>query len=195
MPATREKLATEALRLFGQQGYAETSVGQIEAAAGLSARAGGFYRHFKSKQDVLLKAMDGLVEDLIAELRVEEVVSLGSIRAELLVIARALIRAAEDQRPLRMLLQREGHKMPALKKAARKANARLATMDVLPWVKSAMARSGRKAKDPQAIAMIIFGPVVTFFIAQDRGDTAFGISDAETFLQPWADHWAEWFDH
>jgi AcrR family transcriptional regulator len=189
----REKLASAALKLFAERGYAETTVGQIEAAAGLSARAGGFYRHFMSKEDVLLKAMDGLVESLIAELRVEEIVTLGSIRAELLVIARALIRAAEEQRPLRLLLQREGYKLPALRKAARKANAKLAAMDVLPWVKGALARSGRKVKDPRAAAMIIFGPIVTFFIAQDRDDAAFGISEAEAFLQPWADHWAEWF--
>ncbi len=194
MPAsTRDKLATEALRLFGDQGYAETSVGQIEAAAGLSARAGGFYRHFKSKEDVLLKAMAGLVDGLIAELRVEEIASLGSIRAELLVIARALIRAAEEQRPLRLLLQREGHKLPALRKAARKANAKLAAMDVLPWVDSALKRSGRSKENASATAMIIFAPVLVYFIAQDRGDAAFGITDAETFLPTWADHWAAWF--
>jgi len=194
MPAARrEIIAEQALRLFAEQGYAETSVGQIEAAAGLSARAGGFYRHFRSKEDVLLKAMGGLVDGLIAELRVEEIVSLNSIRAELLVIARVLIRAAEAQRPLRLLLQREGHKLPALRRAARKANAKLAAMDVLPWVESALARSGHKTENSRAIAMIVFAPVVVYFIGQDRDDPAFGISDAETFLKPWADHWAAWF--
>src|SRR6516164_1467195 len=92
----RDKLANAALSLFAKRGYAETTVGEIEAAAGLSARAGGFYRHFESKEDVLLKAMEGLVEGLVAELRVGEITSLGSIRAELLVIARTLIRAAEE---------------------------------------------------------------------------------------------------
>jgi AcrR family transcriptional regulator len=189
----RDKLANAALSLFAKRGYAETTVGEIEAAAGLSARAGGFYRHFESKEDVLLKAMEGLVEGLVAELRVGEITSLGSIRAELLVIARTLIRAAEEQRPLRLLLQREGPRLPALRKAARKANAKLASTDVLPWVKSALARSGRKSKDPQATAMIIFAPVIVYFIGRDRGDAAFGIGNAEAFLQPWADHWAEWF--
>jgi AcrR family transcriptional regulator len=191
--STRERIIDEAVRLIAAQGYAETTVGQIEAAAGLSARAGGFYRHFRSKEDVLLKALDHLADGLIAELRVEEIASLGSIRAELLVIAHALIRAAESQRPLRLLLQREAPKLPALRKAAETANARLAQMDVVPWVKSALERSDRKTKHARAVALMIFAPVVVFFIARDRNDAAFGISREEDFLPRWADHWANWF--
>ena len=50
---TRERIVAESLRLFAERGYAATSVAEIEAASGLSPGAGGLYRHFRSKEEVL----------------------------------------------------------------------------------------------------------------------------------------------
>jgi AcrR family transcriptional regulator len=191
---TREKIIAQAVRLICQRGYGETTVGDIESAAGLSPRAGGFYRHFKSKEDALIAALAKLEAEIGAELRVVDVVSLQSIRAELLVIARALIRHAAIHRPLRVLFQREGHKLPALRRAARGANARLAAMDVVPWVESALVRSGRGTDTARELALIVFGPVLAYFQGIDRGDPHFAVGDADDFLTLWADHWAAWFE-
>jgi len=49
---------TAAMDLFGRQGYHATTIAQIEAAAGLSAGAGGLYRHFKSKRAVLEEGLN-----------------------------------------------------------------------------------------------------------------------------------------
>ncbi|MFE1592645.1 TetR/AcrR family transcriptional regulator [Nocardia sp. NPDC058705] len=54
---------TEALRLFGEQGFAKTSVAQIERAAGLSGGSGALYRHFKSKDELLVQAVDARLAD------------------------------------------------------------------------------------------------------------------------------------
>lgn len=48
--STKERLVTEAMRLFGEQGYKATSVAQIEKAAGLTPGSGGLYHHFKSRK-------------------------------------------------------------------------------------------------------------------------------------------------
>src|SRR5258705_8311772 len=56
--STRERIIDESLRLFAERGYAATSVAEIEAAAGLSPGAGGLYRHFKSKYEVLAAVMN-----------------------------------------------------------------------------------------------------------------------------------------
>ncbi len=61
--STRERILTEALRLFGEQGFAGTSVAQIEQAAGLSPGSGALYRHFKSKDELLVKAVEARVLD------------------------------------------------------------------------------------------------------------------------------------
>ena len=48
--STRDALLTEDMRLFGEKGYAATSVAQIEQAAGLSPGSGSLYNHFRSKE-------------------------------------------------------------------------------------------------------------------------------------------------
>lgn len=55
--STRDRIVGESLRLFAERGYAATSVAEIEAAAGLSPGAGGLYRHFRSKYEVLATAV------------------------------------------------------------------------------------------------------------------------------------------
>ena len=50
-PDTRERLERAALDLFAEQGFAETTVPQITARAGLTTRT--FFRHFADKREVL----------------------------------------------------------------------------------------------------------------------------------------------
>jgi AcrR family transcriptional regulator len=48
---TRQRLEREALRLFAQQGYRDTSIGQIVDAAGTTRTT--FYDHFRGKSDLI----------------------------------------------------------------------------------------------------------------------------------------------
>ncbi len=61
--SSRDRILAEALRLFGEHGYAGTSIAQIEKAAGLSPGSGALYRHFKSKDELLVKALEARVLD------------------------------------------------------------------------------------------------------------------------------------
>lgn len=54
---TRERLVRSSVRLFARKGYAGTSVAEIEGAVGLRAGSGGLYRHFPSKEALLLAAV------------------------------------------------------------------------------------------------------------------------------------------
>lgn len=62
-PGARERLEQAALELFGEQGFAETTVPQITARAGLTTRT--FFRHFADKREVLFAGEDD-VPQLIA---------------------------------------------------------------------------------------------------------------------------------
>src|SRR5688500_11763701 len=85
---TRERIVTEAIRLFAANGFRGTTVGDIEAAAGLAPRAGGLYRHFRSKDEVLSAAIDRHVHEM-EQIRVRlDVMPLGALRAELMLAAR-----------------------------------------------------------------------------------------------------------
>jgi AcrR family transcriptional regulator len=53
---TRQRLLTEAQRLFRQRGYAATSLEQIAEAAEVTK--GAIYGHFASKEDLMLSALE-----------------------------------------------------------------------------------------------------------------------------------------
>ena len=67
-PGARERLERAALELFFDLGFAETTVPQIAARAGLTTRT--FFRHFADKREVLFayeEHLPALVEKLMAE--------------------------------------------------------------------------------------------------------------------------------
>ena len=53
---TRERLISEAQRLFRERGYTATSLEQIAEAADVTK--GAIYGHFSSKEDLLLSAIE-----------------------------------------------------------------------------------------------------------------------------------------
>jgi AcrR family transcriptional regulator len=64
--ATRDRIRTSALRLFGEQGYDATTVEQIAAGAGVSHMT--FFRYFPAKEDVVLSdSYDPLIGRLLAQ--------------------------------------------------------------------------------------------------------------------------------
>lgn len=95
---TRERLVTEAMRLFSARGFEATSVSQIEAAAGLSAGSGALYRHFKSK-DALLDA--GINRQLDRRRAMHDIralfAGLGDLRAELTALGRYLLTVIDQE--------------------------------------------------------------------------------------------------
>ena len=72
---TRESIQREAMRLFGQQGYDETTVEQIAAAVEISPST--FFNYFPSKEDVVLyDAYDPILASLLAERPADEPLSI-----------------------------------------------------------------------------------------------------------------------
>jgi AcrR family transcriptional regulator len=54
---TRDRLLEAALGIFAKQGYAGTTVSELERAVGLTPGSGALYRHFDSKEALLLAAV------------------------------------------------------------------------------------------------------------------------------------------
>ena len=95
---TRERLVTEAMRLFSAKGFEATSVSQIEAAAGLAAGSGALYRHFKSKDALLDAGIDRQLDRRRAMRDIRALFAgLRDLRAELIVLGRYLLSVIDEE--------------------------------------------------------------------------------------------------
>ncbi len=61
---TRQRILDAATAFFAEKGYVATSITDIEAAVGLTPGSGGLYRHFASKDSLLLEIVSGYKERL-----------------------------------------------------------------------------------------------------------------------------------
>jgi AcrR family transcriptional regulator len=95
---TRERLLTEAMRLFSDKGFEATSVSQIEAAAGLAAGSGALYRHFKSKDALLDAGIDRQLDRRAAMHDIRALFAgLGDLHTELTVLGRYLLTVIDQE--------------------------------------------------------------------------------------------------
>ncbi|MDH6197299.1 AcrR family transcriptional regulator [Mycobacterium frederiksbergense] len=98
---TRERLVTEAMKLFSERGFEATSVSQIEAAAGLSAGSGALYRHFKSKDALLAAGIDRQLDRRSAMQDIRTLFAgLGDLHSELTVLGRYLLTVIDQESEL-----------------------------------------------------------------------------------------------
>jgi AcrR family transcriptional regulator len=66
-PNTRERILAAALDLFLERGFDGTTISDIERAVGLAAGTGSFYRHFRSKDDVFVAAVQRSATEYIEQ--------------------------------------------------------------------------------------------------------------------------------
>lgn len=98
---TRERLVTEAMRLFSTKGFEATSVSQIEAAAGLAAGSGALYHHFKSKEALLNAGIDRQLDRRRAMRDIRALFAgLGDLRAELTALGRYVLTVIDEETEL-----------------------------------------------------------------------------------------------
>jgi AcrR family transcriptional regulator len=109
MPAapTRDRLVTEAMRLFGEQGYQATSITQIEAAAGLTPGSGALYHHFKSKEALLEAGIDRQLDRRQAMHDIRTLFAgLGDLRIELTMLGRYVLTVLDEETQLLQIAAR-----------------------------------------------------------------------------------------
>ena len=101
--ATRRALIDSAVQLFGDQGYAATSVQEITDAAGVTK--GAFYHHFEHKEDLLRLIHDDFIDYYLSVM--EDVLARYEDPAEqLLELIKAFVPIVEAYQPsLRVFLQ------------------------------------------------------------------------------------------
>jgi AcrR family transcriptional regulator len=96
--STKERLVTEGMRLFSQQGYRATSINQIEKAAGLVPGCGALYNHFKSKEALLSAGIDRHLDRRRAMHDISALFAgQGDLRTELTLLCRYLMSVLDQE--------------------------------------------------------------------------------------------------
>lgn len=161
-PSTRERIVTEAVRLFAERGYRATTVGDIEAAAGLSPRRGSLYKHFKSKEDLLGAGLERHRQRMEAMETVVDLMPLGDMHAEFVLLVRWGLRELGRDRDLIRLVQKEGDHFPEL----RRYRDQLATFvfgGTAQWMRRYLEGTDI---DVEATAAVVVGAVVHYRVEE-----------------------------
>jgi AcrR family transcriptional regulator len=177
---TRQRVLTEAMRLFGEQGYSATTVAQIESAAGLKSGSGGLYRHFASKKALL---EEGLREQLASKRELMEFVedpghvSQLPLRERLLAMARAGLTRLQAERDLNRIMLRDLRFYPEL--------AELVRAEEIDGIQKGLSRWLERQIDPapdldwDALSAVLMNGVSHYWVLRDAlGSHPSGIGES-----------------
>src|SRR3954454_10601379 len=153
---TKQRLLAESGPLFAEKGFRETTVGEIEAAAGLEPRRGALYRHFASKEALLEAALEQHLQGVADAGAAVEELPVGDVRAEALMMGRWLLAELDRERAIVRILEQDGDRLPELRDSFRRnlvdASYRAAADLSRRWL-----RNAPDTIDMEALSVILLG--------------------------------------
>ncbi|MBA3807905.1 MAG: TetR/AcrR family transcriptional regulator [Solirubrobacterales bacterium] len=181
---TRERIIDEAMHLFSEHGYAATSVAKIEAAAGLTAGAGGLYHHFTTKEAVLAAGIERQLSRLDALREIRRVLMpLGDRKAELTLIARYILAELDSESELLRILASEARNRPQMLSTAVDQLVNSTFEGFATWI-GELADGQIPSEAARAIAVLGLGSLLSSRLLRDVLGAPFPVED-ETLLSTW----------
>ena len=189
-PSTRERIVSEALVLFAKRGFRGATVGDIEAAAGLSPRAGGLYKHFRSKEELLAAGIERHVREIEAVRPLLDLMPLGDLRAELTLVARWALQELGAEQPLMRVVQKDGDQFPELVAEVRERIVERGHREAANVMGRMFAEAGLSGAEADALAAVALGSLVNYRIEETMFGVPPGGVDEERFIEAWVDLWS-----
>jgi AcrR family transcriptional regulator len=183
-----DRILAAARSCFAAKGFAGTTIADIETAAGYSPRAGGMYRHFKSKKAILEAVIDAELASNRAMLEPGETETGSSPVTPPEVLERVVRRGLaqlDRQADLMRIVFRDLDQFPDLLARFRAGLTNETYRDFADRLALAHLAGRIPALDFEAVAVLAIGPVVDFKIKQHMlGFTPLDLSE-ERFVQAW----------
>jgi len=167
---TRERLLDTALAQFAARGSEAVAVTDLEQGAGLSPGSGSFYRHFRSKEDVLAAVVDREVERAVARRSTAPDTGLDARYAWSLD-------NLDGMRALIALLVREGGRLPHLDRVQTLLAEEGAHLDA-DDLRARMARGEIPSRDADAVASVVLFALVGHHLAEQFFGATVGVDRA-----------------
>lgn len=185
--STRQRIIDAAIELFGERGYKGSAISVIEARAGLSPGAGGLYRHFTSKQELLEAALEPVLESVAFLDQARSLLPLGDLRSELTVLARGGLAGIAASRPLLRIIERDPNVIPELRERARvEVIERGYTLAAALIIDLSIAHDLPVPRNPDGLARMAIGTLTNLLREAEiyGSDTA---SLSESLIEAWVD--------
>jgi AcrR family transcriptional regulator len=187
---TRERILGSAMRLFAAQGFRATTVGEIEADAGLAPRRGSLYRHFASKEAVFEACLDRWIADVTGfPATVEALLPLDDVRSELTVIARGSLQILGRQLDLFRFLARDAIDFPHLVARVHDELVAVGYRQLSGWFRSRLKATNASPAEADALAAVALSSLAHY--RQDEavyGAPPGDVGESE-FVHAWVETW------
>ncbi|MEV7007382.1 helix-turn-helix domain-containing protein [Streptosporangium sp. NPDC051022] len=187
--STRERIIDEALRLFAERGYSATSVAEIEAASGLSPGAGGLYRHFRSKYEVLAAAMGehaartrAQVAETLAEMNALD--SSIALEERLAHLCEAGLAKVREENELTRVFFRDLSQFPELVAIVREGLLQPMFDAITTWFRAQPEYADAELDWP-AIGAVLGGAVVHYRLFEETVGEPPGRAELDRFVASW----------
>jgi AcrR family transcriptional regulator len=175
------------MRLFAERGYGGTTVGDIEAAAGLAPRSGALYQYFKGKRELLEAALDRHVRDLEQMQSAIDLLPLGDLRAELTLMARWNMQDLKRREDLYRFIRKEGDRFPELVAAVYEQISERPLRRVAELLRGRFRDAGVEEPDCEALVAVLVQSMSAYRAHESSfGKPPLGV-DEERFIKTWVD--------
>lgn len=184
---TRARILAAAIELFAERGFSATSIGEIEAAAGLAPRSGALYKHFASKDELLEAALSERIAEIDAFNQRLALEPLGDLRAELTLVARWGLAELARERELIRIVMRDGGRVPELADRFHATVVRRGIALATETLERYAAERGVEVGDPAALGEVVCASLVGYSLQQVMFGDRFAEVDDERFAAAWVD--------
>jgi AcrR family transcriptional regulator len=173
------------MRLFAENGYAATSVAQIQQAAGMTPGSGALYKHFPSKRALLEAGVERFIDE--GKTAAANLPSLTDAELTTLlrdIAGRALYALEQDQATMRVAW-RDLPAFPDLSRRFVDARLQFGFAQLAGWLATLDERGSAEVDDPEATAAVLLGALAFFRVMETMlGDKPGRVSD-DRFLEAW----------
>jgi AcrR family transcriptional regulator len=190
MNGTRSKVADRildaALRLFAEKGYERTTIPDIQTAVGLSPRSGALYKHFPSKESLLIAIVDRYINAAKSTQSALAALDLPP-REGLTLIGRSMFRLMADRSNELTIFWRDLEQFPGLQERVRDRVMQASCRRLASWLDYHSRIGNLEISNSGATAAILLGSFGMFRAFEAFwGDRIVNVSDEE-FLGIWQD--------
>lgn len=175
------------MRLFADRGFAGTTVGDIEAEAGLSPRSGALYQYFRSKQELLAAALGRHVSDLEQMQSAMDLLPLGDLRAELTLMARWNLQDLKNREDLHRFMRKEGDRFPELVETMYERISERPLQRVADFLRSRFREAGLEEPDCEALVAVLVQSMAAYRAHEATYAKPPLSVDEERFIEMWVE--------